>query len=110
VYEDAPRTYVIQDYDGKPHEAYRMVLKQGPPGEYYGIQGLTWTDPPILTEAHETRQAGGRRLDLVYDGDRLRLVAVRTPRAVYWVSNTLLLSLTNRQMLAIARSLQPIGR
>jgi len=42
--------------------------------------------------------------ELFYDGGRLRLVAWRTPRAVYWVSNTLLRTLTNRQMLALARS------
>ncbi len=41
--------------------------------------------------------------------NRLRLVAVKTPRAVYWISNTVLLSMTNRQMLAIAKSLQRIG-
>ena len=39
---------------------------------------------------------------------RLRLVAWRTPRAVYWISNTLLLSLTEKQMLAIARSVRAL--
>ena len=39
-----------------------------------------------------------------YDGDRLRLVAWRTPKAVYWISNTLLLTLDEKQMMAIARS------
>ena len=39
-----------------------------------------------------------------------RFVAYATRRAVYWVSNTLVLGLTNRQMLAIAASLRPIGR
>ena len=109
AYVDPPRAYGIQDYDGHPHQAYRMVLRQGI-GEYYGVQGMTWTDPPILTGAAQGRGPGGRRLELIYDGDRLRLVTVRTPRAVYWVSNTLLLSLTNRQMLAIASSLAPPGR
>ena len=52
----------------------------------------------------------GRHLLLFGDGNRLRFVAMRTPRAVYWVSNTLVLGLTNRQMLAIAASLRPIGR
>jgi hypothetical protein len=47
---------------------------------------------------------GKRTFELHYDGDRLRLVAWRTRKAVYWVSNTLLLTLTERQMLAIARS------
>jgi hypothetical protein len=109
VYVDVPRTYVIQDEGGAPHEAYRMVLKKGSVGEYYGVQGTSWQDPPVLLGA-EKRRLGTREYELVYDGDRLRLVAVRTPRGVYWVSNTLLLSLSNRQMLAMARSLQPIGR
>ena len=45
----------------------------------------------------------GRTYKLFYDGSRLRLVAWSTPRAVYWVSNTLSKTLTNKQMLAIAR-------
>jgi hypothetical protein len=38
------------------------------------------------------------------DGDRVRLVAWRTPDAVYWVSNTLLQTLSKKQMLSIART------
>jgi hypothetical protein len=52
----------------------------------------------------------GRTYELFFDGDRLRLVAWRTPRAVYWVSNTLLQTLTNRQMLGIALSLRRVTR
>ena len=44
-----------------------------------------------------------------FDGDRLRVVAWRTDRAVYWVTNTLLQSLTNTQMLGIAESLARVG-
>ncbi|CAB4943229.1 unannotated protein [freshwater metagenome] len=51
----------------------------------------------------------GRSYDLFYDGSRLRIVSFRTPRAVYWVSNTLTNTLTNKQMLAIARSLTRLG-
>jgi hypothetical protein len=65
--------------------------------------------PPILDNPSETRKLGGRKLDLFFDGSRLRLVAFRTPRAVYWVSNTLSLALTNKQMLDIARSLRRVG-
>jgi LCP family protein required for cell wall assembly len=108
LYVDLPRTYVIQDEEGRPHSAYRMVIKKGGFGEYYGVQGMTWKEPPILSNPSETRRVGGRSFMLFYDGDRLRLVAWKTPRAVYWVSNTLLLTLNNRQMLAIARSLQPV--
>ncbi len=51
----------------------------------------------------------GRELLLFRDGTRLRLVGWKTKRAAYWVSNTLLRSLTNAQMLAIARSLRRLG-
>ena len=101
-----PRIYTIRDELKKKHKAYRLVLSKGLAGEYYGVQGMTWKDPPILDGDHETRTVNGRRLMLYYDGKRLRMVAWRTKRAVYWVSNTLSQSLNNNQMLAIADSLQ----
>jgi hypothetical protein len=75
-------------------------------GEYYGIQGTTWRDPPILDNPSETITRKGRRLQLYYDGRRLRLVAWRTRRGAYWVSNTLTQALNERQMIAIAASLR----
>jgi hypothetical protein len=51
----------------------------------------------------------GRTYELFTDGNRLALVAWRTPRGAYWVSNTLSRTLTNQQMLAIARSLSRVG-
>jgi hypothetical protein len=50
-----------------------------------------------------------RTYDLYYDGKFLRAVAWRTPHAVYWISNTLSLALTNKQMLGLARSLTRFG-
>ena len=84
-----PRIYGIRDERGKLHRAYRLVVSKGVVGEYYGIQGTTWREPPILDDPSETRKVNGRKLELHYDGRRLRLVAWRTKRAVYWVSNTL---------------------
>jgi hypothetical protein len=85
-----------------------MVLQTGLAGEYYGLQGTTWRNPPILQGVTETRKVGKRTYELVGDGDRLRLVAWRTPKAVYWISNTLLLTLSDRQMMAIARSVRGV--
>ncbi|MBJ7343315.1 MAG: LytR family transcriptional regulator, partial [Solirubrobacteraceae bacterium] len=62
-----------------------------------------------LDTPSETMKMRGRSFELFYDGTRLRLVALRTSKGVYWVSNTLSLTLTNPQMLAIARSLTPLG-
>jgi LCP family protein required for cell wall assembly len=103
------RSYIIKDRSGKRHRAYRIVAAQGSFGQYYGVQGTDWTSPPILDDPSETRRIGGRTYELFYDGDRLRLVALRTSRGVYWVSNTLLRSLDEKQMLAIAQSLTRVG-
>ena len=100
-----PRIYSIRDEQGRKHEAYRLVVSKGLAGEYYGVQGMTWKDPPILDNPDGTVSSRGRRLQLYYDGRRLRLVAWKTRKAVYWISNTLSQSLNKRQMLAIAESL-----
>ena len=97
----------MRDQKGRRYGAYRMVLDTGRLGEFYGIQGLTWRNPPILSKPTGQQTVNGRRLVLYADGNRLRFVAYHTRRAVYWVSNTLVLGLTNRQMLAIARPCGP---
>jgi polyisoprenyl-teichoic acid--peptidoglycan teichoic acid transferase len=104
LFAGPPRVYTIDTKDGKHHAAYRMVIKKGLVGEYYGIQGTTWKDPPMLNSTSTTRKIHGRQFWLYYDGTRLRLVAWRNKNAAYWLSNTLLLSLSNRQMLSIAAS------
>ena len=104
VFAGPPRVYKMRGTDGKTYGAYRMVLQTNVAGEYYGLQGTTWKDPPILEGVTERRKLGRRTYEIVPDGDRVRLVAWRTPKAVYWISNTLLLTLSDRQMLAIARS------
>jgi polyisoprenyl-teichoic acid--peptidoglycan teichoic acid transferase len=100
-----PRVYKLMDPDRKRYGAYRMVMtRTDADGEYYGLQGTTWKNPPILDSPTEKRTVGGRQYELHFAGDRLRLVAWRTPKAAYWVSNTLLQTLTKKQMMAIARS------
>jgi polyisoprenyl-teichoic acid--peptidoglycan teichoic acid transferase len=104
-----PRTYTIRDERRKKHDAYRLVLAKGVVGEYYGIQGTTWRYPPILDDPHETIVRNGRKLMMFRDGKRVRLVAWRTKKAVYWVSNTLTQSLSSDQMIGIASSLKRLG-
>jgi polyisoprenyl-teichoic acid--peptidoglycan teichoic acid transferase len=105
-----PRAYTIVSPDGKRHGAYRLVVSDGNDGNYYGVQGTTWLEAPILRNpSADHRTVHGKRLDLYYDGTHLRLVAWRTHRAVYWVSNTLQQDLSNDQLLAIAGSLTRLG-
>jgi polyisoprenyl-teichoic acid--peptidoglycan teichoic acid transferase len=106
-----PRRYVITDPAGVSHAAYRLVLAEDvTKGQYYGVQGTTWREPPLLAAAHQTRRIDGREFSLYTDGGRLRLVAFKTRKAVYWVSNTLSLDLTNREMLDIAASMTRVRK
>jgi polyisoprenyl-teichoic acid--peptidoglycan teichoic acid transferase len=107
----APRLYTLPDRGGKRHQAYRLVVAENETeGQYYGIQGTTWRNPPILDGPHSTQRIGGRTYRVYNDGAHIRLVAWETPRGVYWVSNSLSRALSNREMLGIARSLTRIPR
>jgi polyisoprenyl-teichoic acid--peptidoglycan teichoic acid transferase len=101
-----PRAYLLHDRRGAAHYAYRMTLVMNPAlGQYYGVQGTTWQNPPILSSPTGTKTVKGKQLLLFTNGSKLSLVAWRTPQAVYWISNTLTDDLTNQQMVAIAASL-----
>jgi LCP family protein required for cell wall assembly len=104
-----PRVYDLYDRAHRRYRAYRIVVATGRQGQFYGIQGTNWRAPPILDNPAGTTRMRGRTYQLFTDGNRLALVAWRTPRAWYWVSNTLSRTLTNAQMLAIARSLSRVG-
>jgi hypothetical protein len=56
------------------------------------------------------RNIGGRRYELYYSGPHLHMVVLRTPKASYWVVNSLLDKLSNETMIAIAKSLRPIAK
>jgi hypothetical protein len=81
------------------------VIAAGAPGEYYGVQGTTWKSPPFLAQPDRTIMQNGRRLMLFYDGPQLRAVGWKTPKAAYWVSNTIDHGIANARMIAIAASL-----
>jgi LCP family protein required for cell wall assembly len=106
---DLVRAYTLPDEHNTPHQAYVISIARGLLGQYYGIEGTNWMSPPILAGAHQTKHIAGRTYSLYVDGSHLRIVSWQTSQAVYWVNNTLLDSLTNQQMLAIAQSTQPIA-
>jgi polyisoprenyl-teichoic acid--peptidoglycan teichoic acid transferase len=104
-----PRLYTIRDRAGYAYKAYRIVGSAGENGQYWGVQGTSWRSPPILDDPGGTIKMRGRTYHEYYDGTRLRLIAWRTDRGVYWVSNTLSRTLTNTQMRDIAKSLTRVG-
>jgi polyisoprenyl-teichoic acid--peptidoglycan teichoic acid transferase len=102
-----PRVYHFKDTDGNRHAAYRMVAEYGPYYEthYFGLQGIQgWSDPPILSNPSLTKTIHGREYDIYVDGDRISIVAWHRGDNSYWVTNDLLNTLTNDQMIGIARS------
>jgi polyisoprenyl-teichoic acid--peptidoglycan teichoic acid transferase len=77
--------------------------------EYWGVEETDWDDAPVLADKSLTRRIKGRTYDLYYNGPKLHMVVLRTPKANYWVINTLLDRLSNETMLAIAKGLKPLG-
>jgi LCP family protein required for cell wall assembly len=99
---------MIRPYRLHGHDAYVVVIDQGGLGQFYDLEGTTWKTPPILAHPNQTITLGGRRLQLYFEGQRLRVVAWHDGAGVYWLTNTLQNILTNRQMLAIATAAVPI--
>jgi LCP family protein required for cell wall assembly len=78
--------------------------------EYWQIEESTWNSAPILQNPTGTIPYRGGKLLLYSTGGALQMVALRTPRATYWVVNTILNQLSNSTMIAIAKSLRPLRR
>jgi LCP family protein required for cell wall assembly len=100
------RLYRI-DTDGK-HKTIRLTYKTGA-NEYWGVQMTDWEEAPALSERNFVRSIGGRTYELHYTGPKLHMVVLRQGGASYWVVNTLLDSLSNETMLAIAKGLKPLS-
>lgn len=108
IYADGTRSYHLRDPDKNPYAAYRQVMAlEGDDGalHYFGIQGLRgWNDPPILDAPHEGITMDDRDFNVYWEGDRIRLISWTEDDNTYWISNSILLTLENEQMLGMARS------
>jgi polyisoprenyl-teichoic acid--peptidoglycan teichoic acid transferase len=98
------------DPDGK-HKTIRLTYKLGrATNEYWGVQMTDWDEAPVLSERNFIRSIGGRSYELHYTGSKLHMVVLRQGGATYWVVNTLLDSISNETMIAIAKGLKPLSR
>jgi LCP family protein required for cell wall assembly len=108
--KDPLRIYKITDEDGKRHNAYRLVLSVGETGEYWGVQGMSWKSPPILSSPDRIRKTrSGRELLLFYDGSKLMRVGWTTSRGAYYVTNTIGRRISNARLIEIASSLRRLN-
>ncbi|MGB2875335.1 MAG: LytR C-terminal domain-containing protein, partial [Gaiellaceae bacterium] len=87
----------------------RLTFRTGS-NEYWGIQETRWAGAPVLSDKSLTQWVRRRRFDLYYTGSHLHMVVLRDNGASYWVVNTLLDSLSNETMLAVARGFRPMTR
>jgi hypothetical protein len=102
-----PWVYNLKDEDGNRHLAYRMMMvaEMSDGTHYFGLQGIRgWSDPPILEDPSLVKEINGREYDIFVDGENVKIVAWRRGENSYWISNDLLRTLTNEQMLGMARS------
>jgi hypothetical protein len=100
------RSYWIAD----GHKAVRLVFRTSSIGDYWGIEETDWDDAPALQQPNFHHRIKGREFDFYYAGPHLHMVVLRDHGATYWVTNTLLDSLSNETMLAIAKSLTPLRK
>ena len=102
-----PYVYNVKDEEGNRRHAYRMVLvaEMSDGTHYFGVQGIRgWSDPPILEEPSLTKEIKGREYEIFLDGERVKMVAWHRGDNVYWIANDLLRTLTNDQIIGMARS------
>ena len=104
------RGYLVHAADGTAYQIYDAVFATGQLGQFYDVQGSTWTTAPLLDSPEQTVSVGGRKYFLYYQGSNLNLVAWYEHSAVYWVRNTLTDAISNAELLAIAERTQPLGR
>jgi polyisoprenyl-teichoic acid--peptidoglycan teichoic acid transferase len=110
-----PRVYKINGTgEGSPppaqRAAYKWVFARPALGEYYGFMATRWKDPPNLEDPDDTRTVGDREYKIYYDGERVRMIAWEDDQGSYWVSNTLIESLSDREMLKIAQGMKQLPR
>ncbi len=102
-----PYVYNLKDEGGNRHLAYRMMMvaEMSDGTHYFGLQGIRgWSDPPILDDPSLTKEINGRDYDIYVDGENVKLVAWHRGENSYWIANDLLRTLTNDQMIGLARS------
>ena len=101
----------VRSYWIGKHRAVRLVYKTSlDVAGYWGIEETDWPDPPLLDKPNRTIVRNGRRFDLFFNGVHLHVIALREKNAAYWVTNTLLNTLSNETMIAIAKGLRPLSR
>jgi LCP family protein required for cell wall assembly len=106
-YEGAHAYQFARGRTNQVYDAYRLV-GQTASGDYWGLQGTSWPNPPILEGATREVTRNGRTYKLYFNGTKLHMVAWRQGTGTYWIANSVLDKLSNETMLAIADGVRPL--
>jgi LCP family protein required for cell wall assembly len=102
------RAYPLKNQQNILHHAYVAVWQENSlAGGYYDFEGTDWLNPPLFAHAR-TQVIDGRKYEFVDDGSHIHVIGWRSGNVLYWLTNSLLEELSNSQMLAIAKSAQPL--
>jgi LCP family protein required for cell wall assembly len=102
------RAYPLENQQNIRHHAYVVVWRQNQIEDaYYDFEASDWLNPPLFAHAR-TQLIDGRNYEFVDDGAHIHVIGWRSGNVLYWLTNTLLEELSNSQMLAIAKSAQPL--
>jgi polyisoprenyl-teichoic acid--peptidoglycan teichoic acid transferase len=105
---DTLHLYDIRDQQRHLHPIYVAVIDRGGLGEFYDVQGTSWSDPPLLSNPSQTVQIGSRSYSLFYAGEEIRVISWHEDGGTYWIENTLTDSIQPREMLAMAEQTVPV--
>jgi len=101
--------YNIPDAGKGNNSLYAYFSYNGIAGAYWGIQQTRFTRAPILANPDQERRLDGRTYKFYFNGSHIHMVAFMQNGVAYWVQNTLRDDMPNDTIIAIARSLKPVG-
>lgn len=96
--------FKVKTRAGVVEHGFVEVFEQSSQGGYYDVEGMTWSNPPLINNPTQTENIGKRHYILIDDGAHIHVIAWHEGKYLYWVNNTLLEELTNSQMIYIAQS------
>ncbi len=103
------RTYRIDaGGDSGNNSLYAYFQLGGIAGAYWGIEETRFTGAPLLDHVDAVRRLDGRTYRFAFNGSHIHLIWFVHDGVAVWVSNTLRDDMSNKDMIAIARSLRPV--
>jgi LCP family protein required for cell wall assembly len=98
----------VYDIDGSGQKpAVRMVYRYQDTDDYLGITATTWVDAPVAAHGVEVSK-NGTTYHVVGTNGKVHHIWWKHDSALYFISNTLMLTLGREELLKMAESMVPV--